>query len=102
MTFKGSGAATNRTRTASLLEEVFQAKLPDIEFAGAFFSVLMSGDINQEDVRVVDSLVARCATVLDSSGVNYADVSREDREAIRFQQQLAAFVKGFSWQADNR
>jgi predicted nucleotidyltransferase len=78
-------------------DEVFQAELSDIEFAGAFLLGLdLRAIATQEDASLVESFVAK---MMDSERSPAMSPSAQDdwaaHEASRFQEQLSAFWKGF-------
>jgi predicted nucleotidyltransferase len=78
-------------------DEVFDAQLPDIEFASGFLLGLDVGSMAAStDVSLVETFLLRMKQVHDEP---IRSVSADDdwstREAANFQQHLAAFAKGF-------
>jgi predicted nucleotidyltransferase len=78
-------------------DEVFQANLPDVEFAGAFLLGLdLQAIATKEDLSLVNSFVGQMMNLKDSVvGPPSVDDDWATREASRFHMQLSAFSKGF-------
>jgi predicted nucleotidyltransferase len=75
---------------------VFEAELPDVEFAGAF---LLGLDVRMIATKTDESLVASFLKQMESSEVSPVQRSYDEdwanRDAKLFQLQIAAFDKGF-------
>lgn len=77
-------------------DAVFQADLPDVEFAGAFLLGLGLRAIATEgDVSLVESFMAKIINSAESTVKPSSDDDWAARDAGYFQQQLLAFSRGF-------
>lgn len=85
-------------------DPVFDAKLPDIEFAGAF---LLGMDLRaiatEADLSVVEAFAVRTSDIDRwNFGPTSSDNDWEQREADLFRQQVGAFLRGLRWDSQSK
>ena len=81
-------------------DPVFEAELPDVEFAGAFLLGLdLRAIATEADVPLVEAFVKKMTISEETTGGPLSiDEDWSARDASYFHQQLSAFWKGFTKQ----